>query len=352
MNRKRFWPDPWQELLLGLCLYREPDAAVRCWTEWKARIDLDDLDHASFPLMSLVYPRLRELGIADAELGRIKGLHRYRWTQSQLAARGRLAMLKALGTAEIPTMLAGGAALAATAYPDPAARGMQDTEIVVPFGALERAVRLLESHGWLARNFDPVRTPEWFAACALLHPEHGETWLRWRPFNTRRDSGEDWWEAAEAFQYEDTATRVPCAADQFLRACERGMDPAFPASLQWLADSVFLIRRAAAPLDWKRLADQARRHHLALQAREALEYLRQFEKSIPGDAIAGLARIAVPLDARIEYHLAGRPAAKQGDLTHKFGNAACRYLRMQPGERLGQFFRDVPRVAGLLRRSG
>src|SRR5271167_4642262 len=61
MSRKRFWPDPSQVLLLGVCLHGDRDAAIKCWKEWKARVELDDLDHSSFHIMSLVCRRLLDL---------------------------------------------------------------------------------------------------------------------------------------------------------------------------------------------------------------------------------------------------------------------------------------------------
>ena len=87
MSRERFWPTPAQELLLGFCLESYSAAAARRWSDWKAKVPLDDLEYASFPLMSMVSMRLTDLGIADPDIGRIKGLHRYQWAQSQVNFR-------------------------------------------------------------------------------------------------------------------------------------------------------------------------------------------------------------------------------------------------------------------------
>lgn len=348
MNQKRFWPDPTHALLLGVGLHRKQSAAIACWKQWKARVDLDDLDKSSFQIMSLVYLRLVELGIDDPDLGRIKGLHRYCWTRSQVSFRGKHELLKALHREKIPTMLINGAALGPTVYPEPAARSIDDAEILVPMAAAARAIELLEERGWVAQSFDPVRTISRSPASALAHPAHGAVNLHWRfPQSQCRPGREaEWWHAAQPFEYEQTPTHILCPADQFLHACELGMQSPF---LQWLADCAFLIRNFR--IDWVRLIEQSVKLQLSLHTRATLLYLREhIENSIPAKAITGFARAPVSLGGRIEYFLAGRPDDKQHDLTHKFGVAACRYLALKQGGRVRQFRQDVPRFLRLLSR--
>jgi hypothetical protein len=312
---------------------------------------LDDVDHSLFQILSLVYRRLLELGIEDPELPRIKGLHRYQWTQNQLAARGNRELLKALRREDIPTLLLQGAALGQTVYPDPAARGVHDMEVVVPVETAARAVSLLRASGWSAQYFDPAWTLEFTHACALIHPEYGNATIRWRVMVSRCVGGheEELWNAAKPFEYDQVPTKILCAADQFLNACEHGMHHSSDLGPQWLVDCAFLIRHSPPPFDWQRLIDQSGKFQLSLHPRRALDYLRMhFEDSIPLEVIAGMARSPVTLDTRIEYFLAGRPDAKQQDLTHKFGVAACRYIRLKQGGRFRQFLRDVPRFMRLL----
>jgi hypothetical protein len=351
MRRKRFWPDPTQELLLGVCLQRDLATALQAWKEWKARVDLNDLPRASFQIMSLVYSRLLELGIEDADLRRIKGLHRYRWTQNQLACRARRELLKALNGEKVPTMLLMGAALAQTVYPEPATRGVYDMDIVVPMETTAQAVSLLRARGWTAEYFDPVWTIECSHACTLLHPDFGAANLRWRIMRSRCPTGreEELWRAARAFEYEQMPTQIPCPADLFLNACEYGMQYPSSSGLQWLVDCCFLIRHSSPPFDWARLIDQSKKFQLSLYTRNAVGYLRNhFEDSIPETVTSEMARSPVTLDNRIEYILAGRSDAKQQDIIHKFGSAACRYIKMKQGGRLRQFLRDLPRLFQLL----
>jgi len=349
MTRKRFWPDPTQALLLGVCLHRDREAAIQSWKKWKARVDLDDLDNSSFQIMSLVCRRLLDLDIADPDLRRIKGLHRYRWTQNQLATRGQRELLKALHRENIPTMLLNGAALGRTVYPEPTTRGMQDMEILVPRTTAANAMQRLEKQGWISRHIDAIRTVEYSYACPLLHPDYGEVCLYWRVMRSEGSTGrdEELWQAARDFAYEETPTHVLCPADQFLHGCEQGMYHPCAPDLQWLVDGTFVVRHSPAPFDWPRLVDQSRKFQRSLHTRATLIYLREhFEDSIPGEAIAELAQAPVTLDNRIEYFLAGRPEARRTDLTHKLGRAARRYLNLKPGERRNQLRHDLDRKIG------
>jgi len=346
MTKTRFWPDSTQELLLGACLHRNASSAIASWKTWKGRVDLDDLNYSSFQIMSLAYLRLIELEIADPDLARIKGLHRYCWTQSKIDFRGRQEILKALEHEGIPTILLKGAALGATVYPKPSARSLNDTEIHVPPAAAARAVKVLEQSGWAF-----LRNVECDTAGEFAHPGCGEARLHWRFLAAQCQPGreEDWWGAARAFEYEQTRISILCPADQLLVACEQGMLQPPPRSPQWLVDCALLIRDAG--VDWARLIDQSRNLQLSLHVRETLTYLSgNFEDSIPREVIDELARVPASLSNRIEYFLAGRPDARQHDLVHKFGAAACRYSKLKHG-RLRQFRRDFLRLLKLLSRA-
>ena len=77
---------------------------------------------------------------------------------------------------------------------------------------------------------------------------------------------------------------------------------------------------------------------------------RSAAPEIPRDAVAGLARVPVPLSERIAYFLAGRPEEKQRDLTHKWAMAARRYVQLKPDEIPSHLRRDIPRFLRLLAR--
>jgi hypothetical protein len=349
MFRKSFLPDATQTLLLGVCLHRDPVQAKKAWREWKKRIDLDDLGPASFQIMSLVCWRLIELGLADPDLPRIKGLHRYRWTQNQLTARGKLGLLRALHDSTIPTLLLAGGVLANTVYPVPSARGLQDMEIVVRKETVGDAVRHLEKVGWLIEHPDIPRMTEYARGHPFLHSQFGEINLFWKVMeSTIAEQQEEFWRASCPFEYESTPTRQLSPADQFVYCCEQGIYHPFAPDLQWLADATFILRSLPATYDWGILVDRARQLLRSPHVAATLDYLgKTFEPDVPSEVIDALARSPITLDARIEFFLAGRPTTKHQDATHRLGKKARRYLNLGPGETRMQLRQDFPRICSV-----
>jgi putative nucleotidyltransferase-like protein len=351
MNRRRFWPDPAQASLLGFCLLRDPSAAVRAWHEWKTRVRLDDLDHGSFQIMSLVHNRLLELGVADPDLPRIKGLYRFQWAQAQLDSRGARELLRALHREGFPSLLLQGAALGQTVYPDPSTRGVADMEVAVPRDAAAGALTRLATLGWVAESLPDPRALDWTHGCRLVHPVHGAAQLCWRILRAPAPAGCDveLWRAARPLVYEQVPTQMLCAADQFLQASEQGTFASASAGPQWLVDCAFVLRHSPSPFDWARLIDQAARVRLVPHLPHTVRYLRRtLEPAIPAEAVASLNRLPVRLDERIAYFLAGRPEEKQRDLTHKWAMTARRYVQLKPDEIPSHLRRDIPRLLRLL----
>jgi hypothetical protein len=345
MDPSRFWPKPDQLLLLQLCLQKEGERAVVAWECWKKKVNLDDLDHASFRIMSLAYTRLVELQIPDPDLGRIKGIYRYQWTKNKLAFRGKAELLHAFAAAAIPTLLLKGAALCQTVYRDPTARPMHDLDLLVPVNDAARVVRLLQERGWLAQHFAPEVIIQHLHACSFLHPQYGELDLHWHVLRSYCHAGKDaeLWAAAVEHLFEGAPTKILCPADQFLHACEHGMHHSPSSSLQWLVDACLILRHSRSPMDWERLLDQARQFELVLPVYQTLCYLKeQFQESVPDKVLQDLSHSPVALTARVEYFLAGRSEEKQQDYLHRTGLLLCHYLRNKRGRSTMEAIRSFP----------
>lgn len=348
---KRFFPDRCQLPLMQACLLRDADAARAAWKEWKARVDLDDLDPASFRIMSLAYRRMIELGIDDPDAGRIKGIYRYHWTRNQLAWHGKDRILRGLESLGIRTLLLKGAALSRTVYKEPATRGMHDLDLLVPVKDAARAMDYLQGEGWTAQHFDAKRTIDFFHGCSFLHPDFGELDLHWHVLRSccREERTAELWAASRALKAEGIPTRVLCPADMLLHACEHGMHPSPASELQWLVDAAMIIRSSGDDFDWGRLVDQARKFQLVLMVRRTLHYLRRhLDPGVQREALAALDAERVTRLERAEYFLAGRPQGKQG-LLHGVGVAACHHLKRTVGPRSGpQIITEFPLYYRLL----
>lgn len=330
MSQRNFWPDPEQLHLLHLCLQKDTARAIEAWEQWKKRVDLDDLDHGSFRIMSLAYTRLLALQIQDPDMARIKGIYRYQWTRNKMAFRGKADLLRALAAASIPTLLLKGAALCHTVYEDPNARPMHDLDLLVPVNTAVRAVNLLQERGWKAQHFAPEVIIQYLHACSFLHPEFGELDLHWHVLRSYCDEERDieLWEAAQDHTFDGVPTKILCPADQLLHACEHGMHHSPSSSLQWLVDACFILRNSRTPMDWQRLVDQASKFKLTLPLLKTLSYLQeQFDEPIPYEVQEKLNKCKIGLISRTEYFLATRPEEKQGDMLQRMGLYLCQFIK-------------------------
>ncbi|MDX6767715.1 MAG: nucleotidyltransferase family protein [Candidatus Methylacidiphilales bacterium] len=351
MSQKRFWPDPDQMLLLHLCLQKDPAAAKRTWVQWKRRVNLDDLDHASFRIMSLAYNRLVSLRIDDPDMGRIKGIYRYQWTKNKLAFRGKADLIRAFNQASIPTLLLKGAALCQSVYQDPTTRPMHDLDLLVPVADAPKVVRLLQERKWTAQHFDPDAIIANLHACSFLHPQFGELDLHWHVFRSHCSAERDaeLWAAAVDHRFEGAPTKILCPADQFLHACEHGTHYSPSSSLQWLVDACFILRRSSTRMDWDRLLEQTGKFSLTLPVRHTLAFLaEQFDESIPGHVMRQLARSPVGWVGHLEYFLAGRKETTEQTFLHRSLTLLCHYVRAKQGRSawdLALGFPDYVRLA-------
>ena len=80
------WPSPDQRLLLAAALRRDEDA-LRAWSRWRERNDLETLDDASFFVLPALLGNLRRLGVEGPEIQILRSTTRYAWCKNQLAIR-------------------------------------------------------------------------------------------------------------------------------------------------------------------------------------------------------------------------------------------------------------------------
>lgn len=320
--------------LLQACLLEDREQAVRAWQAWKRLVRLDDLDHASFRIISLAYVRLRDAGLDDPDLGRIRGIYRYQWTKNQIAFRGKADLLRAFAAASIPTLLLKGAALCRTVYADPTARPMHDLDLLVPAADAARVVALLQDRGWEAQHFAPQAIIDFLHACSFVHPRAGELDLHWHAMRSRcrDDLDAGLWAASLPHEFDGAPVRVLCLPDQFLHTCEHSLHDSPSSSLQWMVDACLILRRAGPGFDWDRLEDQAGRFRLVLPVRQALTLLqRHFQVDVPGGVLRRLARGPVDWTDRVEHFLARRPPAARRAALHQAGEVFIHYRRLRRG---------------------
>jgi hypothetical protein len=269
------WPTPDQELLLGACLRTGPDA-IDAWRRWRSRVDLDDVDDASFRLLPLLYRALQRHGVGD-DVARLAGVYRWHWVRTQLQVRAAARVLDRLAAAGVPTLVLKGGAVGARYYGDHGVRPMDDLDVLVPPAYAAGALAALHADGWRPRRSDVVHRLQFRHSADLQHADGGAVDLHWRVFNEftgARDEDAASWDAAEPLRLAGRDTRALCPTDELLLACAHGLRWSPVAPIRWLVDVATICSAAGARLDPERLRRTAVARNLVAPVTETAGWLR------------------------------------------------------------------------------
>lgn len=298
------WPDEIQELLLRAALVPgDPSAAA--WAAVRPRIDIDHLPGELHRLMPPLSKALTARGVDDVELPRLKGVYQFSWYRNQLLFADGAAALGALEAARVPTMLLRGAAVTVAYHGDAGVRPMNDLDVLVREGAMDRARRVAAAEGWWpVAGSEPFERRE---AAAVLHNDKGRVIrLHCQPSRNVSLPAQAWepmWQRAVDVTFHHTTTRVPSAADHLVHACIDGARANSGSTLRWITD-VSVLLGAVPDLDWDIVVSEARRHHVSLLAGEALRYLVEaLGVDVPRGAIEALAATPTTPRERLAHRL-------------------------------------------------
>ena len=307
------WPTPVQELVLHAAL-DAPAAAAESLSTWIDSGESWSPDGGVQRLLPLLHRRT-----AGADLPvQIQVALRHAHVE---ARRHNLVLLHALGdvldglagagidTAS-DTLVLKGAALALLHYEHLGDRPMHDLDVLVRPERVATALAALRAAGWRLLVL-PDDTPTDELLADLLDVRHSvalvrdgiELDLHWHTMveavGTTLD--DDLWAASVPLDVVGRPTQALGPADQVLHAVVHGLRWNPVPTVRWVADAHTVITSTAnAPgpdLDWRRLADLARRHRLAAPVNAGVAYLAdEFPGLVPE---AGRAVVAsVPVSAR------------------------------------------------------
>jgi len=320
------WPTWQEELLLRAALLRGPEA-LAAWAQWKSTIDFDDIDSESYRLVPRLYCSLRDQGVSDPLLGRLRGIYRRTWYQNQLRFHAMARPLRLLHAAGIPSMLLKGAALVLQYYRDYGMRPMTDFDICVPGNQASSAIQLLRGNG-----FTPCGAPEDALLDATAHPDrHSEMEfhdaaghefdVHWRlfPESIAPDVSAPFWQDTVEMDALGTPTRALRPADQLLHVCVHGIVRGaigFEVSrVRWVMDVMTILSTSGEALDWTRLLAQAGRCGFIPPLRAGLTYVRRtLDGPIPDRVLQQLRAMPVPLTDRIVHAARIEPPERWGPL--------------------------------------
>jgi hypothetical protein len=306
------WPTPEQTLLLQATLLGRSEATT-AWQRWADAVEIDDLDGGSVRLLPHLYRNLERYGVSHQLEGRLKGMYRRTWYANQLRLRDVALVVRALQEREIKVLLLKGVALALLYYRDPGLRPMDDADILVRTHQVPAAVDALVEHEWVPRARVTAHHVESHHAMSFTHPRGQRLDLHWRllPENCGPRADEALWERAQTVILRGVSARTLDATDQLFHVCAHGVkwEPVPP--IRWIADATTIVARAAAELDWVRLARETRQRRLVLPLRDALGYLRAaLGLPVPAAVLSELGSAAASTTERWEYWLRTRPARR------------------------------------------
>jgi hypothetical protein len=341
-----FWPTSQQELLLQATLLRGKKA-LDAWLQWKASVDLDQLDSGSLRLLPLLHRNLRQHGVKDPLMGKLKGIHHMTWYRNHRLLRNMASVVSFLQDIGLPTMVLKGVALILLHYRDHGLRPVGDVDVLVPTKDAFAATDLLMGSGW---SSDKLKSPglltETYLAqrhAVVLTDAAGQQFdLHWHVLadSCGAEADQEFWEGALEVKLDGVSTHALNPTDQLLHVCAHGARWASPPGFQWAADAMIVLRTAEPEIDWSRLLSQVRKHRLVLPLRSTLAYLRDaLDASVPSEVMRSLQVMPVTELERLEYEARISPWAARGP----WGELRFDYLRYSL---LMQVAGLPPRLAG------
>jgi Uncharacterised nucleotidyltransferase len=320
-------PAPEQILLLRACLLSGPAAAV-AWSAWRARVNFDDIDAASYRLLPLVHQNLRREKIDDELLGRLKGIYRHTWARNQLLFHAAAQVLRAMQEAGIPVLALKGATLAGAHYADAGLRPMNDFDFMVPLAAAPRAFAVLNQGGWHCTEAVPPERLIWCSYAGKWMNRTGQRIdLHWHLLPEGRQPGldDDVWTRAVNLEIGGGKFPGMGATDLLWHVCAHGAVGDEIPAIRWVADAWTILQNRRERIDWPQLVTAVQQRQLTLAVGRALSFLREeFNAPVPEKVLAELHRTPAAWLERWVDRIKTRPPGMLGALPWH----AVNYLRL------------------------
>jgi hypothetical protein len=320
MIRPSLWPDEAQLLLLRAALADGPEALL-AFASWCARMDFEGpIEPGSARLLPLVHANLDRQGCDHPRMGLIWGLRRRAWVEAQIRIRDTAEALSLLADSGIRAMVTKGIPLALDYYEKPGLRPMADIDMVVDADRAAAAMRLLEAGGWQPTQPNMIAKSGYLIAArnaAAFRGQSGvELDLHWHLLHESMtaDSARRFWDGAVPILVGGVSALRPGATHMLMHVMIHGMRQDFIPPLRWVADSIMILRKDGARIDWGALIAFARHARLLNRVALALEYLRRtFEVEIPEGVIAEACRARPTIVEKLERaKLIGRGDGRPG----------------------------------------
>ena len=278
------WPSHEQDLVLQ-AIFAPPQQALAAFAAWRGELDIaHDFDRAVMRLLPLLYLRMLEIGQQDPLMGRLKGVYRRAWSDTQALFHGTAPALAALRAAGIDTMLLKGAPMVLCHYRNHGSRPMADLDIAVRFTDAEVTFCALAGAGW--QPLTPITRDDlaFRHAKPFRGPDGHEIDLHWHMLfeSTGADADAPFWHHTQLATLRGVATTCLTPTLTLLHTLAHGLRPNTETPVRWIADALTLLRDATAPIDWPLFCQTAAVLGLSHRMLLGLAYLRDhYGQDIP-----------------------------------------------------------------------
>jgi hypothetical protein len=291
--------------VLRVALGPSEQTATR-WAALRARHSPDALDDGRvYPLLPLVGEALTTAGVADPDLGRMRGLRRHTFVTQQLLLADLIGALDVLEEVGARALLLGGVPLALLHYPDPSLRPTAEADVLVSVDAVDAVVGALERAGWvrsggggggarpardLTRRLSSLRFVAPDERCTLVLHWRLVPWLA----GAHGEAGDpQLWDAARPCPIDGRAALAASPDDLLLRVVTRAYRLGWATEPRWVADVAMVVRGGVGSgddFDWDRLLARVQRGGLVAPVRDALAWVTELvDVAVPTNVTATLA---------------------------------------------------------------
>jgi hypothetical protein len=344
-------PAPLETRLLRGALL-DGDAAIDAYRAWRAEVDFDALDGGSQRMLPLLVDNLARIGFEDDFTPQLHGHRRQALAMNAHRIGTVRPALRALEAAGVETMVLKGAALVASGLSELGLRPIGDVDVLVRPEDRTAAIDVLLADGWEVDTYPAWyvkrvfwRTvPAWVLRKGLVQLD-----LHWGALHLVRDPLAEWplWEHATTGSLGGEPVLVPSVEDQAMQTWLHAAEWCGLPPLRWAADAAAVLGARGDEFDWDRVVATAIDQRVALQTRNALDYLaEQLDQSVP-DAVRG--RLAAERVTRLERREHAARAVRPAER----GRVDAAVVALQDHRRQDVELLAAPALAGVrdLRRS-
>jgi len=132
-----------------LCRGDEADVA---WRAWRADVDFEQLDVASYRLLPMLHRNLDANQVEDTLLPRLRGVYKRTWVENQMLLRTVTSVTHLLGKREISSALLGEALMVQGKFGQRMIRAINHATLSIPGSQQQLAAACLKEAGWQPRS--------------------------------------------------------------------------------------------------------------------------------------------------------------------------------------------------------